>query len=61
VDKSINSLVIKLKEELGVYDIDIFNQFLSDLNECKDVFESDTKFEYDNEDYTTVFIKLKNI
>lgn len=59
VDKGINSLVIKLKEELGVYDIDLFNQFLSDLNECKDVFESDAKFEYDKEDYTTVFIKLK--
>jgi hypothetical protein len=59
VDKGINSLVIKLKEEIGNYDIQIFNQFLSDLNECKDVFESDAKFEYDKKDYTTVFIKLK--
>ena len=36
-----------------------FNHFLSQLADCKDLFESDAKFEYDKEDYTTVFIKLK--
>ena len=57
--KGTNTLVIVLKEELGVYDLEIFNHFLSQLADCKDLFESDAKFEYDKEDYTTVFIKLK--
>jgi hypothetical protein len=57
--KGTNTLVIVLKEELGVYDLEIFNQFLSQSNQCKDLFESDAKFEYDKQDYTTIFIKLK--
>lgn len=54
--KGTNTLIIVLKEELGVYDLEIFNQFLSQF---KDVFHSDAKFEYDKQDYTTIFIKLK--
>ena len=57
--KGTNALVIVLKEELGVYDLEIFNQFLSQLADCKGLFESGAKFEYDRQDYTTVLIKLK--
>lgn len=59
VDNHNNTLVIKLEEEIGTYDIDVFNHFLSDLNE-EDVFETNAKFEHNKEDYTTIFTKLKN-
>ena len=58
-NKGTNTLVIVLKEELGVYDLEIFNHFLSQLADCNDLFESGAKFEYDKQDYTTIFIKLK--
>ena len=58
VDNDNNTLVIKLEEELGAYDIDVFNHFLSDLNE-EDVFETKANFEHNKEDYTTIFTKLK--
>jgi hypothetical protein len=58
VDNDNNTLVIKLEEELGVYDIDVFNHFLGDLNE-EDVFETNAKFDH-KKDYTTIFTKLKN-
>ncbi len=58
VDSDNNTLVIKLEEELGVYDIDVFNHFLSDFNK-EDVFETNAKFDH-KEDYTTIFVKLKS-
>ena len=53
-----NILEIKLEEELGVYDIEIFNHFLSEIKE-ENVFETNAKFDH-KEDYTTIYTKLKN-
>lgn len=58
--KGTNTLVIVLKEELGLYDLEIFNRCLNQISECKDLFESDAKFEHNKKDYKTIFIKLKN-
>ena len=53
-----NILEIKLEEEIGVYDIEIFNHFLSEIKE-ESVFETNAKFDH-KEDYTTIYTKLKN-
>ena len=60
IHKGNNTLIGELKEELGLYDLEIFNRCLSQISECKDMFESDAKFEHDKRDYKTIFIKLKN-
>jgi DNA repair protein RadC len=59
VDKNTNNLVILLKEEIDVYDVDIYNQFLKGLTECSHVFEDEATLQYDKKDYKTIFIKLK--
>ena len=58
VDNDEGILTIDLEEELGVYDIEIFNHFLSDIKE-ENVFETNAKFKR-KEDYKTIYTKLKN-
>ena len=59
VDKNTNKLVIVFKDEIGVYDIDIYNKFLNGLTECNNVFDKEVEIQYDNGEYKTIFIKLK--
>jgi hypothetical protein len=61
VDKNTNNLVIVFKEEIGVYDIEIYNKFLNGLTECNKVFDKEVEIQYDNDEYKTIFIKLKTI
>ncbi len=59
VDKNKNNLVIVFKNEIGNYDIDIYNKFLKGLSDCETVFDKDVEIKYDNSDYKTIFVKLK--
>lgn len=59
VDKNTENLVIVFKNEIGNYDIDIYNQFLNGLSECETVFDKEVEIQYNNSDYKTIFVKLK--
>lgn len=62
IDQQNGVLVICLKEQLGVYDIEIYNSFLISLKEknkkCESLFNDGNLFYHKKPDYQTIYINI---